>query len=205
MNRPLADLVRRCLEPVPDSRMAAMAEELLGDIAPDFLRNHCYRSYSWAVALADIDDVSFDSEILYVSALLHDIALLPEFDAGGCFEADGAEAARKLAVEAGAARERADAVSYAIASHMNPDETVPTAPEAFLLWQSTGTDVSGYRLDAVPGDVIGKVLDARPRLDFKERFAALFAVEARRKPACRVAEMMRSGFAERIFAAPFDS
>src|SRR5256885_10913486 len=87
--------------PVPDSALAREARELVTDVAAPFLVNHSVRSYAWAVELAKHDRLQFDPEILYVSALLHDIGLVPAYDLGGCFEVDGAIAAQQLVAETG--------------------------------------------------------------------------------------------------------
>ena len=79
------------------------------------------------------------------------------------------------------------------------------APEVVLLWDSTGTDVTGYRYADVRRAVVPPVLAAYPRLEFKRDFAALFADQAERKPTCTVAAMVRTGKLEAINRAPFDS
>jgi len=77
--------------------------------------------------------------------------------------------------------------------------------EVILLNDSTGVDVTGYRIRDVRPSAIPEVLRAYPRLDFKEGFAAMFVDQATRKPTCRVAEMVATGKLEAIAKAPFDS
>ena len=85
-------------------------------------------------------------------------------------------------------------------------EELPPDPatEVVLLWDSTGTDVTGYRLTDVRSAIVPGLLAAYPRLDFKRDFAALFVDQASRKPTCRVAEMVNTGKLEAIAQAPFD-
>ena len=191
--------------PVPDSAFARQARELLEVAAPPFLVNHSVRSYAWAVELARHDSLPFDAEILFVAALLHDFGLVPQFDIGGCFEIDGAIAAEAFARQAGQPENRTRAIYDVIALHMI--ETLPPDPatEVVLLWDSTGTDVTGYRFADVKPAVIPGLLAAYPRLDFKREFGALFVDQATRKPTCRVAEMVATGKLQAIAAAPFDS
>jgi hypothetical protein len=191
--------------PVPESSAAKKARHMLQAAAPAFLVNHSVRSYAWAVALADHDSVAFDPEILYVAALLHDLGLVSRFDTGGCFEEDGALASERLVLDAGWPVSRGRAVRDAIRLHMAGDLSADAAPESQLLWDSTGVDVTGYRFADVPEDIVRRVVDVYPRLDFKRLFAALFADQATRKPACRAAEMVRGDMLARIQAAPFDS
>ncbi len=191
--------------PLPDSAFARRARELIDDVAAPFLVNHSVRSYAWAVELAWHDELRFDAEILYVSAVLHDIGLVPAYDIGGCFEFDGAIAAEALALDAGQSPARAHAIYDVIALHMAEALPPDAAAEVVLLSDSTGTDVTGYRINVVRPDSIPAVVTAYPRLDFKREFAALFANQAERKPTCRVAAMVRTGKLESIDRAPFDS
>ena len=191
--------------PVPDSALARQARELIADVAAPFLVNHSVRSYAWAVELARQDDLRFDSEILYVSALLHDIGLVPAYDLGGCFEVDGAIAAEQFAREAGAPDERARSIYDVVVLHMIEDLPPDPSGEVVLLWDSTGTDVTGHRFTDVRPAIIPGLLAAYPRLDFKRGFAALFVDQASRKSTCRAAEMVDTGFLEEIAQAPFDS
>jgi HD domain len=191
--------------PVPDSALARRARELIDDVAAPFLVNHSVRSYAWAVELAWHDELRFDAEILYVSAVLHDIGLVPAYDIGGCFEFDGAIAAERFTLDAGQPPARASAIHDVIALHMAESLPPEPAPEEVLLSDSTGVDVTGYRIGDVRPDSIPAVVTAYPRLDFKREFAALFADQAARKPACRVADMVRTGKLESIDRAPFDS
>jgi HD domain len=191
--------------PVPDSALARRARELIADVAPPFLVNHSVRSYAWAVELARHDELEFDPEILYVAAVLHDIGLVPEYDRGGCFEVDGALAAERFVRDAGASPERVRAIYDVIALHMLEDLPPDPAAEVALLWDSTGTDVTGYRFTDVQPAIVPGLLEAYPRLEFKREFAALFVDQASRKPTCRVAEMVNSGKLEAIAQAPFES
>jgi hypothetical protein len=191
--------------PVPDSALAKQARELIATVAPAFLVNHSVRAYAWAVELALHDDLRFDPEILYVSAILHDIGLVAAYDKGGCFEFDGADAGRAFALEAGEPPAKADAIYDVIALHMAGKLPPDPAPEVVLLWDSTGTDVTGYRYADVRRAVVPPVLAAYPRLDFKREFGALFVDQAARKPTCTVAKMVATGKLEAINRAPYDS
>jgi hypothetical protein len=190
---------------VPDSALARRARELITDVAAPFLVNHSVRSYAWAVELARHDRLHFDPEILYVSAILHDIGLVPAYDFGGCFEIDGAIAAERLVGETGEPEARARAVYDVIALHMVDELPPDPASEVVLLWESTGTDVTGHRFADVRPAIISGLLSAYPRVDFKREFSAAFVDQASRKPTCRAAEMVATGMLEEIAQAPFES
>jgi hypothetical protein len=191
--------------PVPDSALARRARELVADVAAPVLVNHSVRCYAWAVDLARHDGHEFDPEILYVSAMLHDIGLVPAYDLGGDYAVDGAIAAERLAVEAGQPESRARAIYDAIALHN--DEAMPPDPpaEVVLLWDATGVDVTGERFADVRSAIIPELLAAYPRLDFKREFAARFVDQVSRKPTSVAAGMAARGILEEIARAPFDS
>jgi hypothetical protein len=174
-------------------------------VAPPFLTNHSFRSHFFAVALAERDDVRFEEELLYVAALLHDIGLVEEFDTGRCFEEDSAEAAVRLAADEEWAAERSERLAEVIRLHVATEIELADGPEAYLLWHSTGLDVGGHRHGELSPAALAAVLEAYPRLDFKEGFTELIADQAKRKPGCWAARAMQAGIRERIAAAPFES
>ena len=189
---------------VPDTAAARRAEAICREVSSESLANHCFRSYAWGALLGIRDGVAWDAELLYAASMLHDIGLTPEYDRGGCFERDGADAAREILTEVGWPAERAETASDAIYLHMHEVGPEDSA-EALLLDLGTAVDVRGYRLGDVPPAPRAHVLDLFPRLGFKEHFIELFEDQARRKPHCIVAEFLARGSAERIRAADFDS
>ena len=191
--------------PVPDSAFARAAREQIAGVAPPYLVNHSVRAYAWAAELARHDDLPFDPEILYVSALLHDIGLVPAYDLGGCFETDGAIEAERFSLQHGQPPDRARAIYDVIDLHMLAEAPPGSTTEVVLLNDSTGTDVTGWRYEEVRPEAIAPILAAYPRLEFKRDFAAAFVDQASRKPTCRVAEMVRTGKLEAIAQAPFES
>jgi hypothetical protein len=190
---------------VPDSSLAREAEDLLRTASPAFLTNHSFRSHAWAIALAERDRVRFDSELLYVAALLHDIGLLARYDTGRCFEEDGAHVAAELAVGEGWPAERSEALAEAIRLHTAIDISLEDGPEAYLLWHATGVDVTGHRYGEIDADTVFAVVASYPRLDFGRGFTELVADQAARKSGCWANRVIEGGLAERIAAAPFES
>ena len=191
--------------PVPDSALARRARELIADVASASLVNHSVRSYAWAVELARHDRLQFDPEILYVSAMLHDIGLVPAYDIGGGYEVDGAIAAERFVREAGEPEARARAIYDVIALHNDEELPPDPASEVVLLWDSTGVDVTGDRLADVRSEIVPGVIAAYPRIEFKREFGALFADQASRKPTSKAAAMAAAGMLEAIAQAPFES
>src|SRR5215203_2766623 len=70
---------RATIEPArlapPDSSLARDAQQAAEDLLTPVLRNHSHRAYAWAAALAARRGISFDRELLYLAAMLHDTGL----------------------------------------------------------------------------------------------------------------------------------
>jgi len=187
---------------VPDTSATRQAEDICRAVLDTSLVNHSYRAYAWGALLGVAERLAFDAELLYVAALLHDIGLTERFDRGGCFESDGADAAKELLLEVGWPSDRAERAASAIYLHMHEvDET--DDPEALLLSYGASLDVTGRRFDEIDGRAREQILDMYPRLSFKQRFFELLFDQAARKPQCVTYAYMESGLGERILAAPF--
>lgn len=66
---------------VPDSVAARAALEVATEYVSGALLNHSIRSWFWAVGFASLEmRQGFDAELLYVSAVMHDVGLAVEFD-----------------------------------------------------------------------------------------------------------------------------
>jgi hypothetical protein len=188
---------------VPDTAAARRAAEVSRAASSESLVNHGFRSYGFGALIGVADGFHFDAELLYVASLLHDIGLTEAYDRGGCFETDGADAARELLIELGWPADRADRVGRAIYLHMH-DVPADGPAEAHLLAFGTSVDVAGWRLHDIDEPLREAVLDTYPRLGFKRHFLALFVDQAARKPRCTVhAYLHERGGASRILEAPF--
>ena len=190
---------------VPNSAAARAAEELATSAQPASLTNHGVRSYAWGALLGLSESRPFESEILYVAALIHDIGLLESHDRGNDFEADGAAAARELLVAVGWDDARADRAANAIRDHWDGPENEDEV-ESLLLTYGTSVDVGGWRFGEFDRDTVDDVVASAPRDGFKKQFVELVERQAAAKPWCHLAPLTASpAFAERVLAAPFDS
>jgi len=162
---------------VPDTAAARRAEEICRGASSESLANHCFRSYAWGGLLGLRDGVAWDAELLYVASMLHDLGLTATYDHGGCFEQDGADAAREILAGLGWDAARAETVAEAVYLHMH-ETTEEDTPEARLLDAGTAADVRGVRVDELTGTAKEQVLERFPRLGFKEHFVALLEDQA---------------------------
>ncbi|GAA3464828.1 HD domain-containing protein [Saccharothrix longispora] len=189
----------------PDSRAASAALEVVQEHGEPWLLNHSLRAYSWACAHAAREDVAHDGELLYVAALLHDLGLTAPFDSHTLpFEEAGAHVARVFAAGAGWGPARRDRLAEVIVLHTRDDVPADDDPEAHLLQVAVNADVSGHGVDLFPAEFRGELLDRYPRLGFAEAFLARVRDQAERKPGCAAAELLTTGWADRVTGNPLD-
>lgn len=183
----------------PFSEVGARAREVLERFASPSLVNHSLRSYIWGAAYAAEHGLAYDAELLYVSAMLHDIGLVPSFDAHAVpFETAGGHVGWVLTAGAGWPVERRNRVVEVIERHMWPAVDPALDPEGFLLEIATALDISGRDPELWPAELRTAVVAALPRLDLVAEFTACFAAQAERKPTSIAAESMRAGIAARL-------
>ncbi|MGW3910042.1 HD domain-containing protein [Streptomyces sp. NPDC005070] len=191
--------------PAPDTAACAAALEVATAYCSPALLNHSVRSYMWASAYAAQQGIEHDAELLYVSALLHDIGLVPEFDSHTVdFDVAGGHVAWVFAAGAGWPAERRRRLSEVIVRHMWDTVDVREDPEGHLLERATGVDISGRHLDDFAAGFQADVLARYPRAGLSEEFLACFRDQAARKPQSSPAVSVRGGFAERVRANPLD-
>ncbi|WP_447007767.1 HD domain-containing protein [Saccharothrix isguenensis] len=189
----------------PDSKAAAAALEVCHEYAEPWLLNHSLRSYAWAVAYAAYADIPHDGELLYVAALLHDLALTPPFDSHTVpFEEAGGHLAWVFAAGAGWGRVRRDRLAQVIVLHMRDDVSAEEDAESHLLQVAVTADVSGGGLDRFSEQLKDDVVTRFPRLGFAEEFLKRADDQATRKPGCAAARLMGGGLADRLRTNPLD-
>ncbi|KTR08955.1 HD domain-containing protein [Curtobacterium luteum] len=178
----------------PPTAVAARALDVLHAWSTPALANHCLRSWAWASVIADASGLEPDRELLFVSAMLHDLGVTPTFDAHAIpFEDAGGAVGSVFALGAGWDAARARRVGEVIERHMWTSVDPGVDVEGHLLEVATSLDVSGVGFDLVPDAVLRAVTGAVPRLDFSEVFDGLVHEQAQRKPATPAGRLDRSG------------
>ncbi|MCM0627327.1 HD domain-containing protein, partial [Lysinibacillus sp. OL1_EC] len=80
---------------IPDSKLAKDAQDILRENGNDLLWNHSNRVFLFSAIKGKEANKKFDLELLYISALFHDLGLTKEYSSPDLrFEVDGANAAR---------------------------------------------------------------------------------------------------------------
>ena len=103
----------------PDTPLASAVERVARERQSARMLAHALRTVALAHALASLDAVRFDVELLWCACLLHDVALESPA-AGRCFAVRGGEIARETALDAGSDRATAEALGDAVSRHATP-------------------------------------------------------------------------------------
>ena len=187
----------------PDSVLARDAADAARELLSPAVRNHSHRSFAWGAALAAVDGVMFDRELLYLAAMFHDTGI-PTPVPGVDFTVRSAAVARTFLDAHGAPAGDRHVVADAIALHHTPGVTLEFGPEAFLLSAGAAVDVFGLRCNHVPDAARAAVVQQYPRLGFKREFARLLREEARRVPHGRAWYLHRFAVSDvAVRLAPF--
>lgn len=191
--------------PQPASPVTLAALKVAEAYCSPSLVNHSVRSYLWAAAYGVLHQIPFDVELLYVSALLHDLGLVSSFDSHALpFEEAGGHVAWVFGAGAGWSSARCGRAAGIIVRHMRDEVGPEVDAEGHLLQVATSLDISGRDAEKWPTELRLEVLDRIPRLVLGEEFLRCFEEQARRKPDSSAATAVRSGIADRIMANPLD-
>ena len=187
----------------PDSALARDAEVAAQDLLTPALLNHSSRSYTWGAAIAALQGITFDRELLYLAAMFHDTGIpspVPEVD----FTVHSAAVAREFTDRHHLPADSRELVANAIAMHHTPGVGPEAGHEAYLLSAGASVDVFGLHSNQIPDAVRQKVIHQYPRLGFKREFARLLRTEAKQVPRGRAWYLHRFAMSDlSIRLAPF--
>jgi hypothetical protein len=169
---------------VPDSKIAREATELVRDTASALLFNHSNRVYSFGALAGQQRGVQFDSELLYVSSMFHDLGLTARHRSkSDRFEVDGANAARDFLRRHRIDQQDIDTVWAAIALHTTPGIPQYMHPVIALLNAGVLMDVIGIGYEKFTAAQRNSVVEAYPRpSSFEEELIETFYDGIKHKP-----------------------
>ncbi|MEU6553498.1 HD domain-containing protein [Streptomyces sp. NPDC046915] len=190
----------------PSGPAVDAARLVCAEYADEALYHHSSRAYFFGAAWAEARGLDFDRELLFVSAMLHDLALTPPFDSHALpFEEAGGHLARVFTAGLGWPAERRDRAAELIVLHMRDDVAPEVDVESRLLQVGTSADVSGTGFDMFGPGFCEALVAAYPRRGFAASFVHLFRDQARRKPGCVAAELVAGDWPERTLAHPLEA
>lgn len=160
---------------IPDSAIAQQATELLLEHGTSFIYNHSLRVFLFSSLNGQRSRTPYDSELLYISAVFHDLGLVPHYSsADKRFEVDGANAARDFLKSHGLPKESLQLVWDAIALHTTIGVAEHKEPEVALLYSGVGLDVMGEGYEHLSEANREAIISAFPRNDFKKKIIPTF-------------------------------
>lgn len=183
--------------PVPSSFLVELTIEYARRDCEPYLFNHIMRSWLFAERIAHVQCVDYDTEVVAVSTLLHDITLNEKFAGPRRFEVEGADLARTFARGIGFDEQRAQLVWDSVALNSTPSIGLFKEPEVALCTAGICLDVIGLRHDLIPAAEVTAIVAAFPRLGMKSRMTDCFCHIARTRPETTYDNFVRD-FGERF-------
>src|SRR5450631_3261741 len=169
---------------IPDCKMAREVTELVRDTENSLLFNHSSRVYYFSAATGKRKGLDFDPELLYASAMFHDMGLTPKHSsANDRFEVDGANAARKFLRQHKIPQHDIDTVWTSIALHTTPGIPQYMHPVVALLTNGVEMDVLGIAYSECSDAAREAIVTVYPRTPhFKEDIIQSFYDAIKHKP-----------------------
>ncbi|MDR6661225.1 hypothetical protein J2W51_003811 [Tardiphaga robiniae] len=169
---------------IPDSKLARDVTQFVRDTEDDLLFFHSSRVFFWGALAGRRQNLRYDSELLYVAAMFHDVGLTAHYhDSQRRFEVDGADAARNFLKAYDIAGSDIEKVWTAIALHTTPGIPEHMHPEISLVQVGAGMDVAGRGYEDFTDSQRKAVVAAYPRDDdFKSGMINAFYEGMKRRP-----------------------
>ena len=177
----MADMI--CGINIPDSRIAREAAELVRQYETEMLFNHSVRVFVFGAMKGIRQKIKFDSELLYVAALFHDLGLVDAFHTEtNRFEVDGVDAARAFLRSNGIADRKR--IWCGKRSPYIPRLASPNTCDRKIALSNAGVLVDGVGIgyDEYTPKQRDQVIAAFPRGDFKNEFIQVQTCSALKKP-----------------------
>ena len=166
----------------PDSELTRKATSLVERVHSKALLNHVHRTWWFAEFIGKQRGLTYDRELVYLAAMLHDLSLTDEFAADKRFEVDSADAADRFLLENGYPKSKTELVWDAIALHTISGIADRKQPEVALIHFGANADILGLRLDEITPSLVDDVLTLYPRVGIKAAFTEALAEVIRKKP-----------------------
>lgn len=168
---------------IPDSHLALEAQDILKEHGSQLLWNHSNRVYLFGALQGKKAQRTYDEELLYVSALFHDLGLTKQFSSvDKRFEVDGANAARQFLAHHHIDDDSIQLVWDAIALHTTIGVAEHKENEVALLYAGVGLDVMGDGYHDLTIEERNEIINAFPRNQFKQKILPAFFEGFKHKP-----------------------
>jgi hypothetical protein len=168
---------------VPDSKIIVEAQELVHEFGNELIWNHSNRVYLFGSIKGEQDKLTFDPEILYISALFHDLGLTKNYSSHDLrFEVDGANAAREFLRAHNLDEQTVQLVWDSIALHTTIGVAEHKENNVALLYHGVGMDVMGDNFEEFSPSIREAIISKFPRNNFKKEILNSFYEGFKHKP-----------------------
>jgi len=182
---------------VLDGPLITAVIEYAQRLSEPYLFNHAMRSWLFAEAIGRIKGIDFDSEVVAIGTILHDIGLTASVAGPNRFEVNGADAALSFIKGKGLSDRRAQLIWDLVALNSTPSLALHKEPEVAVGTMGIGLDYGGFGVEALPAADVERILSAFPRLMMKQRFAQTCCQLVKAKPETSHDNFLRD-FGERF-------
>lgn len=160
---------------IPDSKIATAATDLLLEHGTTFIYNHSLRVFLFSSLNGKRLNKKYDAELLYISAVFHDLGLVPHYSSPDLrFEVDGANAARDFLKSYDVPPASLQLVWDTIALHTTIGIAEHKEAEVALMYSGVGLDVMGEGYEHLSEAHRLEITGVFPRTDFKKRIIPTF-------------------------------
>jgi hypothetical protein len=167
---------------IPDSYLARQATQEARDVETEHVFRHSVRSFVFAELISRARKITHDTELVYISCVLHDIGLSDKYSTAHTrFEVDGANHAKTFLLANGASQEHARIAWDAVALHPMYGIARYKDPEVKLVSAGVITDVGAAFASELAHSDVQAVLDALPHNGFNDAFLTVLTGYARSK------------------------
>ena len=156
--------------PIPDSKLAREATDLLREHGTPLLFAHSLRVFVFGALRGRSRGLRVNHELLYIGAVFHDLGLTPNYRSREHrFEVIAPTRHATSCAANGIGEASAGLVWDAIALHTTPEIPWHKSPEIALVTGGVEADVLGEGLDEISAEDRASVIAAYPRVDLQER------------------------------------
>jgi hypothetical protein len=135
---------------VPDGPLITAVIEYAQRLSEPYLFNDAMRSWLFAEAIGRIKGIDFDSEVVAIGTILHDIGLTASVSGPSRFEVNGADAALSFIKGKGLSDRRAQLIWDLVALNSTPSLALHKEPEVAVGTMGIGLDYGGFGVEALP-------------------------------------------------------
>jgi hypothetical protein len=202
---------------IPDSKIANQATELLMEYGTELLYNHSLRVFVFASLQGQQKKITYQDELLYVSAVFHDLGLTAHYSSQDKrFEVDSANAARDFLKGHGLTGQALQVVWDSVALHTTPGIAEYKEAEVALLNFGVALDVVGRGYERLSEQARKAIVQQFPRTGFKKMIIPAFYQGFAHKPdttygninadicACMNPNFKRKNFCDLIVQSPWE-